>query len=215
VVLDSKAPQTEFAMFAGSRQGSFFALGCVIEGGLGVVAWLLLNWQGRGAAKLADFDAGALAIGLVACAPLLPLPVWVARTAWPPVQGIRALIEARLLPALAGPVWRIASLCVLAGLGEELFFRAWLQGWLAGKWGLFPALAIASLGFGLCHAVSPAYAVMATLMGVYLGLEFHLTGSLPAVALTHALYGFLAIHILLRAWRARNPGAARDQPPLD
>ena len=52
--------------------------------------------------------------------------------------------------------------------------------------------------FGLMHFITPTYAVLATLMGAYLGLVWQWTGNLLAVVLMHALYDFLVLLYLLR-----------------
>lgn len=90
----------------------------------------------------------------------------------------------------------LASL--LAGFGEELLFRGVLQAWLTGSMGPWPALGLAAVVFGLMHAVSRAYFVVATVMGLYLGLLYQLSGNLLLACLVHALYDWFAIEYVLR-----------------
>jgi len=122
-------------------------------------------------------------------------------------------IEALLRPLLAmlfrdrgtGAVLLVSA---LAGLGEELLFRGVLQAWLTGLVGPWAGIAIASVIFGLAHYLSHVYFVLATAMGLYLGLLYQLTGDLLAVVLVHGLYDALAIGYLLR--RARRAGEFPD-----
>ncbi len=72
-----------------------------------------------------------------------------------------------------------------AGVAEEMLFRGVLQSQL----GLLPA----SILFGLVHFVTPAYAIVATIMGFYLGLVFSIFDSLFAVVLVHTLYDLVAL----------------------
>lgn len=100
----------------------------------------------------------------------------------------------------------LASL--LAGFGEELLFRGVLQAWLTEPVGAWSALVAAAVLFGLVHAVSRAYFVVATVMGLYLGVLYLVSGSLLLVCLVHALYDWFAIEYVLRA-RAENEEQAR------
>ncbi|MDQ2070047.1 CPBP family intramembrane glutamic endopeptidase [Natronospira bacteriovora] len=84
-------------------------------------------------------------------------------------------------------------LSILAGVGEELLFRGVLQQALA-QWLNAPVAILATgLLFGLVHAISRAYFIVATLMGIYMGLLFHWSGNLLLPILIHALYDWLAI----------------------
>jgi len=107
---------------------------------------------------------------------------------------LRDLIRFGLMKWLgnAGPA-ALAALAIMAGIGEELLFRGVLQGGLENPLGTWWALLIASLLFGLAHALTPAYFVLATLMGVYLGLIYVWTSNLLIVIVIHALYDWLAL----------------------
>jgi membrane protease YdiL (CAAX protease family) len=90
------------------------------------------------------------------------------------------------------------AISLLAGVAEEALFRGALQGGLTARLGSEAALGVAAVLFGLCHALNRAYALLATGMGLVLGLEFQGTGTLWAPALTHAAYDFFALLYLLR-----------------
>jgi len=95
-------------------------------------------------------------------------------------------------------------LASIAGLSEELLFRGVIQPWMESSWGLTAGLVGSNIIFGLAHAVTPLYAVLAALVGIYLGLSMDYGGDrnllLPIVI--HGLYDFLAFIALLRAYRA-------------
>src|SRR4030042_722657 len=63
------------------------------------------------------------------------------------------------------PLIDICLISLWAGLAEEILFRGVIQ----AKWGLLAA----SILFGLLPAVPPAYAVVATVIGLYIGLLYH------------------------------------------
>jgi hypothetical protein len=75
-----------------------------------------------------------------------------------------------------------------------------LVGDLAGEWfsiRVVPGLVLASLLFGLAHPISKAYVVLASFIGLLLGLLYLLTENLLACILAHALYDA----ILMLLWK--------------
>jgi membrane protease YdiL (CAAX protease family) len=70
------------------------------------------------------------------------------------------------------------------------------------------ALLATSLLFGLVHFASRSYAVMASIMGLYLGILFQLTGNLLAPVVAHATYDFVAL-----LWVSRIGAASVDPGP--
>ena len=105
-----------------------------------------------------------------------------------------------LLGRCSVPELALISLC--AGIGEEVLFRGLLQdgiaaalGTPAGPWvGLIAASAV----FGLAHAMTRSYAILATLAGAYLGILLIVTDNLMVPILAHAAYDFGALLVLLR-----------------
>lgn len=104
-------------------------------------------------------------------------------------------------------------LCVGAGVGEETFFRGWMQTALiatcsqGGALGLTPdsatvaGLVATSLVFGALHALTPVYFIFATLAGFIFGVEF-LNSGLLAASCTHAVYDFIALLTILQMWES-------------
>jgi multicomponent Na+:H+ antiporter subunit D len=103
------------------------------------------------------------------------------------------------------PEARRAGRAALAGIGEELVFRGVLQIWLE-QWGYATSLIVSNIVFALCHAVTLTYAILAFVMGLFLGLIMDApeNRSLLAPILTHALYDFFAFCVLAVDWRKRN-----------
>ena len=89
----------------------------------------------------------------------------------------------------------------LAGFGEELFFRGWMQIALANQFGIWAGILVASLIFGLAHYLSTAYFIYAFVTGIYLGVIYHLSGNLFIVMAIHAMYDFIALIFLVREGR--------------
>jgi membrane protease YdiL (CAAX protease family) len=57
---------------------------------------------------------------------------------------------------------------------------------------------VASVLFGLVHAITRAYVVIAALFGAYLGWLWLVTGDLTVPIVVHALYDFLVLVYLMR-----------------
>jgi hypothetical protein len=143
--------------------------------------------------------------------PLLGLFWWMLRSAWPPLAEVRLFLENNLRPIFARwSWWELGLICLLAGLGEELVFRGALHGGLARWVGEPAAWLAASVLFGLCHAVTRSYALIAALIGAYFSALWVVTGNLMVPVIAHGLYDFLALayflHLQPRVER-QGPGA--------
>jgi len=79
-----------------------------------------------------------------------------------------------------------------------------LQPWLESYWGALGGLIGSNIVFGLVHAITPLYLVLATVVGIYLGLVLDYGGerALLTPVLIHWLYDFLAFMALMRSYRA-------------
>jgi membrane protease YdiL (CAAX protease family) len=145
----------------------------------------------------------AIAWGLLATLPMLAMMAWfeISRQRW--VVEIRAFVEEKLIPLFdgisAGGIFLIA---LFAGVFEELLFRGTIQGGLESAWGLWPALIVASLLFGLAHAMTPAYFIITALMGLYLGGLYAWTDQLLVPIVAHFLYDWAVFAWLLRKRRS-------------
>jgi membrane protease YdiL (CAAX protease family) len=137
--------------------------------------------------------------GIAACIPMLATLELMLRY---PLGPLRRLVE--ISQNLIAPMFRdctlaqLALISALAGIGEELLFRGVAQQALGERIGQTAGVLIISLAFGLLHAVTATYALLATLVGVYLGAICLLTGNLAAAILAHAIYDFVALWRLTR-----------------
>lgn len=174
-------------------------LAVLFEAGLGILAvalgWLINCpiWQ---AIRWNVHDALA---ALVATAPLVLLFFLCLR--WPvgPLARIKSFADEVLKPLFRPcKLVDLAAISLSAGFGEEALFRAVLQSSLSRWLDLWPALALASLVFGLLHWITPTYAVLATAMGAYLGWLYLGSGNLLVPILVHALYDFVALAFVVQ-----------------
>lgn len=186
-------------------------LAIAVEGGLILLA-IALAWLFN-----TDLIAGirlqplSLAIGLAASLPMFAVLPLTARSELPLLARIREVMDEHLLPWLSPcRLVDLAVLASLAGIAEELLFRAFLQAtigdWLGPIWGLV----IASVIFGVVHWITPGYAMLACLAGFYLGGVWLATGGdTLAVMLAHGIYDFGALPILLK-WHQK--GLLKTRP---
>jgi uncharacterized protein len=78
-----------------------------------------------------------------------------------------------------------------AGLGEELFFRGFIQTQLRERWGRWAAIGITAALFGAVHA-DLVHTPIAFLMGVMLGWGAELRGNIRPVIVVHVLNNLLS-----------------------
>lgn len=148
-----------------------------------------------------DFSVEAVNGGVIGTIPMLLLGWWLFRSNWAWVLELRQLMESALIPLFRNaPAGTVFLVSLLAGVGEELLFRGVIQGGLEGLIGAWPALILASVIFGALHALTRAYFIIATLMGLYLGWIYMETGNLLTPILIHFLYDW----IVLRFYLSRN-----------
>ena len=80
----------------------------------------------------------------------------------------------------------------LGPLMEELFFRGFLYPVLARRWGLFAAISVTSVAFGLVHgaqlAFSPGLVLIVFLVGLVLTIVRAKTGSVGSSLVVHISY---------------------------
>lgn len=114
-----------------------------------------------------------------------------------PFRGIKEFLSSTLGETLTRCSWYdLAYISLLAGVSEEVMFRGVIQTWIGG-WNPTVGLVVSSVLFGLAHCVTVTYAILAGLLGLYLGVLFTITGepNLVPPILCHALYDFVALSV--------------------
>ena len=172
------------------------ALGLIIafEAGLGVIAIILALLFGLSPWLDLDFGLDGWSAGLAATIPLL-LGLWLfvnAGADW--ARGLHEFVLDKVVPLFHGvSKGGIMLVALAAGIGEELLFRGFIQAGLENLLGAWGGLIIASLLFGLVHAMTRTYFILTTFVGLYLGLLYQWTGNLLVPILVHFLYDWVAL----------------------
>jgi len=178
---------------------SIVVAGLVFEVALALLAWMLGWFLERQPVDQVRWSARALGVGAVATLPLVA-GLWVlVRTRWGPFDDLLTLVDESIVPLFAQcSIADLAYLSIAAGFGEELLFRGVVQEVAAARYGPTVGLFVASLVFGLVHAVTRTYAALAALIGIYLGWLWLATDNLLVPIVVHALYDFFALVYLSR-----------------
>ena len=183
---------------------NFFKTACYFESSLILVA-LALGWIAQiNPFEYLYFSEPALALGILGTLPLFLLFLASEQAHLESIKNIRKLLLETLCPSLYQHHWAdLLVLATVAGVGEEVLFRGVLQPWLERAWGLDAGLIVSSLIFGLVHAVTPLYAILAGIISLYLGLSLDYGGSrnLLTPVIIHALYDFLVFMALIKSYK--------------
>jgi membrane protease YdiL (CAAX protease family) len=191
----------------------YFALqAALFEASLAALA-IGLGWMSSQSPWLEiKVNGPAIALGIVAVLPLAAMLLVCRRLQWNAVQDLWRVLDEIIVPLFRTCNWvELAAISFLAGLGEELLFRGLLQNGMAQWTGDFlphtPAAALAgdwmaiivvAILFGALHAVNLAYAILAAIIGAYLGWLYLATGNLTVPIVAHGLYDFVALVYVLR-----------------
>ncbi len=176
-------------------EGGMAIVACAVGGFLKPPLWHSIAWQ-----------ALDIALGFLATMPMVLGLLVMRRIKRGPLGRLNAVVDHFLIPLFAGcTVIQLASISIIAGIGEELLFRGVLQPLLIGWLGLAAGLILASAVFGLLHAVTPTYAVLAGLIGLYFGWFAFARGNLLGPIIAHGLYDFLALIYLMRRAKSTTP----------
>jgi len=191
---------------------SFPLQAALFEASLAFLA-VLLGWIfGQSPTRTFRVDFSVILVGMLAVLPLLAMLAACQCLPWRPLLAVRRALDELIVPMFKNCNWvELAAISFLAGLGEELLFRGVFQaamvewsgdflphsptGAMVGDWIALVGVAIV---FGLLHTLNTAYAVLATLMGLYLGWLWLATGNLAVPIVAHAAYDFLVLVYILR-----------------
>jgi hypothetical protein len=187
-------------MMENESRGAVLRAALVVEGGL-VLAAFVIGWL-FAAPPLAqvEWNLRGVVTGVAAAVPMLAGLVLVTWFPLGPLADLERLVRRFLVPLFRScTLLDLAIVSALAGLGEEMLFRGVVQTGIERASGSpWLAVAGASVLFGLAHPITRTYAVLAGLIGVYLGWLFLASGNLLVPIVTHAAYDFAALVYLLR-----------------
>lgn len=180
-----------------------FPMAVLVEGGMGLLA-LGLGWLlGFPLGETIRWELADVLWGLAATVPLVGVLLVCVHVPIGVLQDLLRTIDRVVVPLFRRwGLGEMAMVAALAGLGEEMLFRGFLQnavaGWVGEPYGVWAGWVLASVVFGVVHAVSTTYALLATGIGFYLGGLWIATRNLLVPVVAHAVYDFLALVYLVR-----------------
>jgi len=114
------------------------------------------------------------------------------------VSGLRELFD-RLHVIFANLSWPgIIILSCSAGVGEELLIRGLLQTWLVSHFGVWAGVILASLIFGVMHAMTKLYVLITFLLGLVFGVIYVISDSIVLVMIAHTVYDIFAFAVIVK-----------------
>lgn len=189
---------------------SVFLTAIAVEMGLGLIA-VALGWATNVDVRqwIPRMDPAnwfvistGIGWGVVAAVPMLLAIAVLERIDWEPIKSLQSLDDLPVVSALLGlSAAELIAISIAAGVGDEMLVRGWLMGWITGPFAtstpvsLTLGLLISSIAFGLMHPITPAYALIATLIGIYLGGILIWSENLIIPIVAHAFYD--AVHLLV------------------
>ncbi|NOS72979.1 MAG: CPBP family intramembrane metalloprotease [Methyloglobulus sp.] len=187
------------------NSGKFFKNACLFEAALILVA-VILGWlSGINPFATLHYSETAILYGILGTIPLFLLFLLLEQISTESVATIRHFLLETLGSALHRHHWAdLFMLAAIAGISEEILFRGVIQPWMESSWGITAGLIGSNILFGLVHAITPLYTILAVLVGIYLGLSLDYGGdrNLLTPIIIHGLYDFLAFLALMRSYRA-------------
>ena len=162
----------------------------------------------RLALRRAEFGAGALALASLGLLLSGAVVQELVRVLGIPMTGSLAQLE-RVLRGLSPGAFVVALAVggVLVPIGEELFFRGYVQSRLCRRWGAWPGIVWTALFFALAH-FDPIHSASALVAGFYLGWLAQRTGSTVPGMIVHAVNNLVAI---ATGWALAEPDLSRAE----
>ena len=181
---------------------SFLRMAAIFQGGLLLFA-LILGWLLELPPwSQCSWTIPSLVLGAVATTPMFLLLWLIYHSQATCLVRIQTVVREILGRQLAACGWLdLLLIALMAGLSEEFLFRGVLESFFS-RWGPLAGLFICNAIFGLCHAVTPTYALLAMLLGCYLSLTLRLSAepNLVVPIVGHTLYDFVAFLVVRRAY---------------
>ncbi len=187
-----------------TNRSQFLILATLFQGGLAILTFGLAWLVGINPFDRFQMSSQAIGLGIAGTIPMLIVFAITYQIPMGRLKDIKKFLIEALGPPLAECRWYdLVWVAVLAGCSEELLFRGVLQTWMS-PWGWLAALLVSNLLFGMAHAITPLYVILAGMLGIYLGALFQFAGqgNLLVPTLTHALYDLVAFIVVRRSYLA-------------
>ncbi len=183
---------------------AFLKVATYFEASLVVVAYIIGWWGNVDPLANLHLQLDAWLWGMAGTVPLYLLFLLSYQLPLGRLYAIKRFLIDRLGPFLNACHWtELLYLGILAGFTEEILFRGLLQPLMESHWGWTAGLVGSNILFAMAHFITPLYALLAGLTGLYLGFSLDFGGerNLLIPVFIHALYDFLAFLAVAKTYR--------------
>lgn len=190
----------------------FLASAGIFEGAVLVAAFAGGWMTGTNPVSKLEWNLRDFGFGVAATVPMLILLAICFLAPSRGLQQIREFVRDVIGPYLVECRWfEVATLALLAGVCEEVFFRGFLYLWIR-DWNPVLAVMLSNLLFGAAHAITPFYAMLAAFLGLYLTalLAADATPNLLIPITAHSVYDFIAFYVVIFDFRRNSAADSRD-----
>ncbi len=171
---------------------------------IGVAAFGLSILTNTPLAPQFQWSLADASIGFIGVVPLTLLLWWFMSTRRPTLARFRSSqIDFFANIGFRFTVPRVVLMALFAGVFEELLFRGVIQTATAKFTPIIIAIILSNLIFGAVHWRTALYALIAGLVGIWIGVLFAITGNLLTPIVTHAVYDLVALFVTARAIEAQ------------
>jgi CAAX protease family protein len=169
------------------------------EAGLGVLAVALAWALGISFVDQLLVTPKTATLGIAGAVPMVVAMAILAVIPWSPSREIIVRVRDLVMPLFReSTVLQLGVIALAAGVGEELLFRGVMQTAATRVTGAAAAIVLTSVVFGVAHALTPLYAILAAFISAYLGWMMVATDSLVPPIVAHALYDWIALIYIVR-----------------
>ena len=184
-------------------QSQFLTSAGIFEGAVLLVAFVGGWLTGVNPTAKLFWSLRDLGLGVIATGPMLVLLMLCLLSRARGLVQVREFVRDTVGPFLSECRWYdIVLLALLAGVCEEAFFRGFLFLWIQ-EWNPVLAVMVTNLLFGLAHAATAVYAMLAAFLGLYLTalIATDPTPNLLIPITAHSLYDLIAFVVVIRDYR--------------
>jgi len=176
-----------------SNRRALLRISVLVEGGMLLAAIVLGLLLGVPYWMSARLDWASVAAGIAAGIVMLVVAAIFTESRLPFAVQMRRDMD-RLVGLFRGATpMDFLFISLLAGAGEEAFFRGLLQTGLDAYLGLPLAITLSALAFGLVHFISRSYIAFAAVLGILFSGLYVWSGNIVVPMLAHATYDFIAL----------------------
>lgn len=170
----------------------------LIQGALLLIAYLGIKYSGLEIGEAKDATGLYVVAGLGAGVVTYAIAMLIFRLVHSRSQKLRDLVANIRSSVSHFGLTAIVIVSMSAAIGEEMFFRVFLQGWASQYVPVWLAVIAASVLFAAAHGVFIVYFLIALALGLAIGAAFALTDSIVMAIAWHFSYDLISFLVIVK-----------------